>query len=79
MIPVKKEQLIEFDINKENTGYKQILIRQYHFCNKHSKEIEEKAYETYNRSIKNNFMKKICCDFRLLEKRVKNIKIEILN
>ncbi len=35
MIPVKKEQLVEFDINKENEGYKHILISQYHFCNKH--------------------------------------------
>ena len=75
MIPVKKEQLIEFDINKENARYKQILISQYHFCNKHSKEIEEKANETYNRSIKNHFMKKICCDFRLLEKKSEEYKI----
>ena len=32
---------------KENARYKQILISQYHFCNKHSKEIEEKANEMY--------------------------------
>lgn len=38
MIPVKKEQLVEFDINKEDARYRQILISQYHFCNKHSKE-----------------------------------------
>ena len=75
MIPVKMEQLIEFDINKENTGYKQILISQYHFCNKHSKEIKEKANETYTRSIKNHFMKKICCDFKLLEKKSEEYKI----
>lgn len=71
MIPVRKEQLVEFDINKENAGYKQILISQYHFCNKHSKEIQEKAKETYNRSLNNSFMKKICCNFKLLEEKCK--------
>lgn len=75
MIPVKNEQLIEFDINKENARYKQILISQYHFCNKHSKEIEEKANETYRKSIKNQFMKKICCNFRLLEKKSEEYKM----
>ena len=74
MIPVKKEQLIKFDIDKENAGYKQILISQYHFCNKHNKEIEEKANETYNRSVKNHFKKKICCDFRLLEEKSEEYK-----
>lgn len=74
MIPVKSEQLIDFDINKENVRYKQILISQYHFCNKHSQEIKEKANETYFRSLKNRFMKKICCDFKLLEKKCEEYK-----
>ena len=43
MILVKKEQLVKFDINNEKEGYKQILISQYHFCNKHIKEIEKKS------------------------------------
>lgn len=67
MIPVKQENLINFDINKENAGYKQILISQYHFCNKHIKEIEEKAKGTYTKSLRNAFLKKICCNFKLLE------------
>lgn len=75
MIPVKKEQLVEFDINKQIAGYKQILISQYHFCNKHSKEIEEKAKETYNKSERNHFMRKICRDFRLLERKCEEYKI----
>lgn len=33
MIPVSKEALIDFDINRENPSYKQILISQYRFCN----------------------------------------------
>ena len=76
MIPVKKEQLIKFDINNEKEGYKQILISQYHFCNKHIKEIEKKAFETYNRSIKNHFLKKVCCNFKLLEKKSEEYSIE---
>lgn len=69
MIPIKKEDLIEFDINKENTTYKQILISQYRFCNKHIKEIREKARQTYKRSQKNKFLRKICCNFKLLEEK----------
>ncbi len=69
MIPVKQEQLIDFDINKEDTKYRQVLISQYHFCNKHSQEIEEKAKKTYAESQKNSFMKKICCNFKLLEEK----------
>lgn len=41
MIPIKREELIEFNINNENKKYRQILISQYHFCNKHIKEIQE--------------------------------------
>lgn len=71
MIPINKENLIEFDINKENEDYKKILISQYHFCNKHIDEIRYKALETYKRSQKNNFFKKVCCDFKLLEEKSK--------
>lgn len=74
MIPVKQEQLIKFDINKENASYKQVLISQYHFCNKHSQEIKKKAKETYERSLSNSFMKKICCNFKNLEKKCKLYK-----
>lgn len=72
MIPVKQEQLIYFDINKEDLKYRQVLISQYHFCNKHSQEIEEKAKETYIRRQNNSFFKKICCNFKLLEEKCLN-------
>ena len=76
MIPVKKEQIVKFDINKiEKKGYRQILISQYHFCNKHIGEIREKAQETYKRSFKNVFMKKVCCDFKLLEEKCKEYNV----
>ena len=71
MIPVNDTELINFDISKENEKYKQILISQYHFCNKHIQEIQTKALETYNRSQKNKFLKKVCCNFKLLEQKLK--------
>lgn len=74
MIPVKKSELIDFDINGEENGYKQILISQYRFCNKHSEEIMKKAEQTYFKSFSNNFLKKVCCDFPLLEKKCKEYK-----
>ena len=74
MIPVKSEDLIEFDINKENDGYKQILISQYHFCNKHIKEIQERAKITYKKSQENSFFKKVCCNFKLLEEKCQEYK-----
>lgn len=70
MIPVNDTELINFDINGENEKYKQILISQYRFCNKHIKEIQTKALETYNRSQKNKFLKKVCCNFKLLEEKL---------
>lgn len=33
-------------------------------------EIQIKALETYNRSQKNKFLKKVCCNFKLLEEKL---------
>lgn len=74
MIPVEEEHLLEFDINKENTKYKQILISQYRFCNKHIAEIKEKAKKTYEKSENSPFLKKVCCDFRILEEKCLDYK-----
>lgn len=71
MIPISQTELINFDINKENEKYKQILVSQYHFCNKHIKEIEDKAILTYEKSLRNSFFKKVCCNFKLLEEKCK--------
>ena len=60
------------ELNNENKKYRQILISQYHFCNKHIKEIQERALKTYEKSTKNNFFKKICCDFKTLEEKSKD-------
>ena len=69
MIPVKDKELIKFNINEEKQSYKQILVSQYHFCNKHIAEIEFKAKSTYERSQNNSFLKKVCCNFKLLEEK----------
>lgn len=74
MIPVKDTELIDFDINGESKKYKQILISQYHFCNKHIQEIQKKALETYSKSQKNKFLKKVCCNFKLLEEKLKEYR-----
>ena len=71
----KKEPELVFDcgtfLDNENKKYKQILISQYHFCNKHIKEIKTKAFETYNKSLNNKFFKKVCCNSKLLEEKMK--------
>ena len=76
MIPVQETELIDFDINKEDEKYRQILISQYHFCNKHIDEIMKKANITYTKRVegKNKFMNKVCCDFKLLEEQCKKYK-----
>lgn len=73
MIPVNDDELIKFDINKEDEKYKQVLISQYHFCNKHIQEILDKANDTYTKRIlgSNKFLNKVCCDFMLLEEKCK--------
>lgn len=71
MIPVNENNLIKFDINSENEKYRQILISQYHFCNKHITEIQSRALETYTKSQKNKFLKKVCCNFKLLEEKLR--------
>ena len=69
MIPVEEKYLINFDINNEKDTYRQILVSQHRFCNKHIREIEEKAKSTYQKSQKNRFFKKVCCNFKLLEEK----------
>lgn len=73
MLPVPDSQLIEFDINNQPLKYKQILISQYRYCNKHIKKIFVKAENTYinQKEGKTKFILKICCNFALLEVKCK--------
>ena len=73
MIPIPDNQLINFDINKQSEKYRQVLISQYRYCNKHTNQILIKANNTYinRKEGKNKFINKICCNFKLLEFKCK--------
>ena len=51
MVLIDKDQLIGFDFKDEDTKYKNILVSQFVFCQKHKREIYEHADGTYD----------ICC------------------
>lgn len=75
MIPVHKSALIYFDINSEqDEKYRELLKRQASWINKNKAKIYERASKTYYTvSMKNNdFMNRVCCDFKKLEKACKN-------
>ncbi len=73
MIPIKKEQLIEFDFKNENISYQNILKNQFIFCDNNKDRIQQKAEKTYLRvtNKKDVFTCSISCDFKLLEKKCK--------
>lgn len=72
MIPVPKSELTKVNIEQQSYNYRQILISQYRFCNKHSDLILKKAKNTYIQYQKGNnkFLNKICCDFKKLEEKM---------
>lgn len=69
MIPVPKNALISFDINKDSNS--NILISQYIECKKHWTNIEDRANKVYQRRTvsPNRFEIKNYCDFTLLEQK----------
>lgn len=74
MIPVHKDALIHYDISKEsNDKYRNLLQNQIQYCNKMKADILDHAQKTYFGVIKgNDFLIKISCDFKKLEKACKN-------
>lgn len=71
MIPVQEENLIAVDIAQEpDAKYRELLINQLVFCNKHRNTIREHALKTYEAVTekKTEFYTRICCDFKKLEK-----------
>jgi len=74
MLPICSSELVHFDIDKEFS--KNILIRQFIFCNNNKQAIEEHAKNTYNKVVveKSKFHTKVCCDFKLLEEKCKEYK-----
>lgn len=77
MIPVHKDALIEFDINKESDEkYKRLLQRQIAVCNRMKADIINHAQMTYFDVItnKNKFLVSISCNFKNIEKACKGYK-----
>ena len=75
MIPVHKDALIEFDINKENdTKYRNLLLHQVKYCNRMKADILNHAQMTYFDVVsnRNKFLVSISCDFKKLERACKN-------
>lgn len=71
MVPVHESALIAFDINNEpDEKYKQLLLRQVTVCNRMKADIQNHASRTYFDVVnkKNEFLLKISCDFKKLEK-----------
>lgn len=72
MIPVAKAALIEFDIDNEpDKQYANLLRRQAAFINRNKADVFSRAAKTYFRATTktvDNFFRKVCCDFRKLER-----------
>lgn len=74
MIPVRDDVLISFNINNEpDAAYAALLKKQASFCNRNKSDIYDKAARTYYEVVndENTFLKRICCDFKKLEKACK--------
>jgi len=75
MIPVHKSALLPFDINQEtDKKYAELLKHQINYINRRKADVYEHASKTYYKATKgnNNFLNKICCDFRKLERACKH-------
>lgn len=74
MIPVRTEQLKEFDINAlPDPKYQALLRKQLSYCRGISDVIYARAETTYRKAVagKPQFYKKICCHFKKLESAAK--------
>ena len=75
MIPVHESALISFDINEEqDKKYAELLKHQIVYINRRKPDIFDRASKTYYKASKGNneFLSKICCDFKKLEWACKN-------
>ncbi len=76
MIPVPQNEVSIIDANKADEQYSMLLHKQYKYINKieNKKIIKQKAKEIRKIVINNNrnrmsiFYKKLCCNFKVLEK-----------
>jgi protein AbiQ len=71
MIPVPDKVIINFDINKDKNKY--LYFSQLRYFKKNYKKIIKKANKLYSLVASGNEkLKKYCCDYVLLEKKLKN-------
>lgn len=79
MFPAPQDVLSIKDFNKEESYYKYLLMQEYKYCNLNKNSIYEKAESVYKRSVSgyDKFMEKNCCDFRLLENKCSEYKIQV--
>lgn len=82
MLPVKKYQLIEFDIAAvEDVKYKTLLLKQLAFCEKNKNVIQKRAETTYRKAVegKNPFYRNVCCNFKKLEELCDTYRVKKTN
>ena len=78
MIPIAKKSIIKFDIKKDKDA--SLLQKEYEFCNKHKKELRERAKKLYSivKNHTNERIEKRCCNFLLLEEKCKEYEEKML-
>lgn len=79
MIPVRKYQLLDFDILKEpDENYKALLLKQLEFCEKNRQIIFDRAKKTYEKATNGKvpFYRRNCCDFKRLESNCDKYKVK---
>lgn len=73
MIPVPKNREIKklLEYNKQGQQYKNLIAAEYRYINSNKEEIYKRANKMYNAVTKhkNNFLKTIACNFKLLEEK----------
>lgn len=82
MIPVKKYHIIDFDIQAiPDVKYRTLLLKQLAYCEKNRDLIQARAATTYRKATdgKNPFYRRICCDFKRLERISGTYKVKKTN
>lgn len=79
MIPVHKENIVEFNFEKRhNNKYSILLKKQLRFINRHEREIKYKADKLYKKVISGkSFIAKRCVNFRVIEKKALEYNLNI--
>lgn len=80
MIPVPKyiKVMSLIDYNKSDKKYKDLISAEYRYINSNKEEIYKRANKIYIAVTKhkNNFLKTIACNFKLLEEKCLDYNIE---